>query len=168
MFGTQRDFDNRIAEYRNSLVGVKHLHRLGTQSESPTRPQPNQPIALHVTTSGGVAYDSVRCWMNANGEETTFELVSSEPVWSALEWRYVRHWHGQIPPQASGTIARYKIGGRVVGSDSFFWIFADNQARVLSDATEFAFSVDDYDVPMWACGRTPTNLRPRDFDAAGV
>ena len=166
MFGTQRDFDNRIAEYRNSLVGVKHLHRLGTQSESPTRPQPNQPIALHVTTSGGVAYDSVRCWMNANGEETTFELVSSEPVWSALEWRYVRHWHGQIPPQASGTIARYKIGGRVVGSDS--WIFADNQARVLSDATEFAFSVDDYDVPMWACGRTPTNLRPRDFDAAGV
>ncbi len=148
MFGSQRDFENRTAEYRSNLVGVKHLHRLGRQSESPTRPQPNQPIALHVTTSGGIPYDSVRCWMNANGEETTFELVAGEPVWSILEWRYVLQWHGQIPPQASGTVIRYKIGGRVVGSDS--WIFADNQARVLSDATEFAISIDDYDLPTWA------------------
>ena len=51
MFGSQRDFDNRTAEYRSNLGGIKHLHRLRTQSESPTRPQPNQPIALHVTTS---------------------------------------------------------------------------------------------------------------------
>ena len=148
MFGSQRDFDNRTAEYRSNLVGIKHLHRLGTQSESPPRPQPNQPITLHVTTSGGIAYDAVRCWMKPNGEETTFELVPGEPVWSTLEWRYVRYWHGQIPPQAVGAIVRYKIGGRVVGSDN--WIFADNQARVLLDATEFAISVDDYDVPMWA------------------
>ncbi len=147
MFGSQRDFDNRTAEYRSNLVGIKHLHRLGTQSESPPRPQPNQPITLHVTTSGGIAYDAVRCWMKANGQETTFELVPGEPVWSTLEWRYVRHWHGQIPPQAVGAIVRYKIGGRVVDSDN--WIFADNQARVLLDATEFAFSIDDYDVPMW-------------------
>ncbi len=148
MFGSQRDFDNRTAEYRSNLVGIKHLHRLGTQSESPPRPQPNQPITLHVTTSGGIAYDAVRCWMKANGQETTFELVPGEPVWSTLEWRYVRHWHGQIPPQAVGAIVRYKIGGRVVGSDN--WIFADNQARVLLDATEFALSIDDYDLPTWA------------------
>ena len=148
MFGTQRDFENRIAEYRSNLVGVKHLHRLKTSAAGISRPQPNAPITLHVTISGGIPYDSVRCWMNADGEETTFELVPSEPVWSALEWRYVHHWHGQIPPQAGGTIVRYKIGGRVVGSDN--WIFADNQARVLSNATQFAISVDDYDVPMWA------------------
>ena len=148
MFGSQRDFDNRIAEYRSNLVGVKHLHRLKTSAAGISRPQPNQPITLHVTTSGGIPYDSVCCWMDADGKETTFELVPSEPVWSTIEWRYVRHWHGQIPPQISGTIVRYKIGGRVAGSDN--WIFADNQARVLSEATEFAISVDDYDVPMWA------------------
>ena len=148
MFGSQRDFDNRIAEYRSNLVGIKHLHRLGTQSESPTRPQSNEPIALHVTTSGGIAYDSVRCWMNVDGEESTFELVPGESVWNTLEWRYIRHWVGQIRPQAGGTIVRYKIGGRVVGLDR--WVFADNQARVLSEATEFAISVDDYDIPMWA------------------
>ena len=147
MFGTQRDFDKRIAEYRNNLAGIKHLHRLKKPLAAASRPQPNQPITLHVTTSGGIAYDSVRCWMNVNGEETTFEFVSGESEWSTLEWRYVRHWHGQIPPQANGTIVRYKIGGRVVGSDR--WIFADNQARVLSEATEFAISVDDYDVPNW-------------------
>ncbi|MDE0400066.1 alpha-amylase [Candidatus Poribacteria bacterium] len=148
MFGSQRDFDNRTAEYRSNLVGIKHLHRLKTPFANATRPQPNQLITLHVTTSGGIAYDAVRCWMNANGEETTFELLPGEPVWNTLEWRYVLQWHGQIPPQASGTVIRYKIGGRVAGSDN--WIFADNQARVLSDATEFAISIDDYDLPTWA------------------
>ncbi len=155
MFGTQRDFDDRITEYRNSLTGIKHLHRL----KRPSAPQPNEPIALHVTTSGDIAYDSVRCWMTVNDEETTFELVPGESVWNTLEWQYVRHWSGQIPPQASGTIVSYKIGGRVIGTGSSTasfglpatpkWIFADNQARVLSEATEFAISVDDYEVPTW-------------------
>ena len=148
MFGTQRDFDKRLMEYRNSLTGIKHLHRLKTPSAYASRPQSNEPIALHVTTSGGIAYDSVRCWMNVDGEESTFELVPGKSVWNIFEWRYVRHWIGQIPPQTSGTIVRYKIGGRVVGSDR--WVFADSQARVLSEATEFAISVDDYDIPMWA------------------
>lgn len=142
MFGTQRDFKNRIAEYQSSLVGIKHLHQL-----SPMRPKPNRPIAVHVTTSGGIAYDAVRCWMKANGEETTVELVPSKSVWSTLEWRYVRHWHGEMPPQPSGTTVRYKIGGRVLDANN--WIFADNQARVLSEATAFAISVDDYDAPTW-------------------
>ena len=142
MFGTQRDFKNRIAEYQSNLVGIKHLHRL-----SPRRPKPNRPITVHVTTSGGIAYDSVRCWMNANGEETTFELVPGESVWSILEWRYVRHWHGEIPPQPKGATVHYKIGGRVLDTNS--WTFADNQARMLSEATEFAIPVADYDVPTW-------------------
>ncbi len=142
MFGTQRDFKNRIAEYQSSFVGIKHLHRL-----SPRRPTPHQPITLYVTTSGGIAYDSVHCWIDADGEETTFELAPSESAWNTLEWRYVQQWHGQIPPHPNGTIVRYKIGGKVVGSDR--WIFADNQTRVLSEATEFAVSVDDYDVPVW-------------------
>ena len=150
MFGPQRDFKNRIIEYRSSLVGIKHLHRL-----SPTRPKPNEPTMLHVTTSGGIAYDLVRCWVNVDGEETTLELIPSESVWNTFEWQYVRHWQGQIPPQPNGTTVRYKIGGRIAGSGSVGsqalpkWIFADNQARVLSEATEFAISVDDYDVPMW-------------------
>ena len=160
MFGTQRDFENRIAEYRRNSVGIKHLHRLKLPLENLSRPQPNQPINLHVTTSGGVAYDSVRCWVAADSEKSTFELVSSGSVWNALEWRYVHHWHGQIPPQPNGTTVRYRIGGRVVGSGNSTasfgnpqalpkWIFADNQARVLSEATEFAISIDDYDVPKW-------------------
>ena len=147
MFGTQRDFENRIVEYRSNLVGIKHLHRLNSPLANLSRPQPKQPINIYVTTSGGVAYDSVRCSMDVDGAESTFELVSSGSVWNALEWRYVRHWYGQIPPQPSGAVIRYKIGGRVVGSDR--WIFADNQARVLSEATEFSISIDDYDVPEW-------------------
>ena len=143
MFGTQKDFKNRIAEYQSSLVGIKHLHRL-----SPMRPKPNRPITIHATTSGGIAYDSVHCWMNVNGEETTFELVPNEAVWNTLEWRYVRHWQGEIPPQPDGATVRYKIGGRVLNANR--WTFADNQARVLSEATEFAVSVDAYDTPTWA------------------
>ncbi len=142
MFGTQRDLKNRITEYRSSLTGIKHLHQL-----SPMRPEPSQPITLHVTTSSEVAHDSVRCWINADGEESTFELVQSEPVWSTLEWRYVQHWHGEIPPQLNPTTVRYKIGGRVLGSNN--WVFADNQTCVLSEATEFAISVDNHDTPTW-------------------
>lgn len=147
MFGPQRDSENRIAEHRSNLVGIKHLHRLNLPLTNPSRPQPNQPIDIYVTTSGGVTYDSVRCWVDVAGEESTFELASSGSVWNTLEWRYVRHWHGQIPPQPSGTVVRYRIGGRVIGSDG--WIFADNQARVFSEATEFALSIDDSDVPKW-------------------
>ena len=148
MFGTQRDFENRLVEYRSSLTGIRHLHRLKTLSGYASRPQPDEPITLYTTTSGGIAYDLVRCWMNIDGKETAFELTPTESVWNTLEWRYVRHWSGQISPQANGTIVRYKIGGRVMGSDG--WIFADNQARALSEATEFAVSVDDYDLPTWA------------------
>ena len=147
MFGPQRDFENRVVEYRSNLVGIKHLHRLNPPFTNLSRPQPNQPIDICVTTSGGIAYDSVRCWVSVDGEESTFELTSNGSVWNALEWRYVHHWHGQIPPQPSGRVVRYRIGGRVVGSDG--WIFADNQTRVLSEATEFAISIDDYDVPQW-------------------
>ena len=147
MFGTQRDFESRIAEYRSNLVGIKHLHRLTPPLSNLSRLQPNQPIGIHVTTSGGIAYDSVRCWLDIGDEEITFELASSGSVWNALEWRYVQYWQGQIPPQPDGTTVRYRIGGRVVGSNR--WVFADNQARVLSEATEFAISIDDYDVPLW-------------------
>ncbi len=147
MFGPQRDFKNRITEHRSNLVGIKHLHRLNLPLTNPSRPKPNQPIDIYVTTSGGVPYDSVRCWVDVAGQESTFELASSGSVWNTLEWRYVRHWHGQIPPQSSGTVVHYRIGGRVVGSDG--WIFADNQARVFSEATEFGLSIDDYDVPKW-------------------
>ena len=35
MFGTQRDFDNRIAEYRRNSVGIKHLHRLKSTAFGP-------------------------------------------------------------------------------------------------------------------------------------
>ena len=148
MFGPQRNFEHRIVEHRRNLAGIKHLHRLRSQSGSLARPTSNQPITLHVTTSGGIPYDSVRCWMDADGEDIMFELVPRESVWNTLEWRYVRYWYGQIPPQSSGTMVRYRIGGRTVGSDR--WIFADNQARMLSEATEFAIFVDDYDPPMWA------------------
>ena len=148
MFGSQRDFENRIAEYRSNLVGIKHLHRFNPPFTNLSRPQPNQPIDIYVTTSGGVAYDAVRCWVDANGEESTFELASNGSVWNAIEWRYVHHWHGQIAPQPSGTAVRYRIGGRLVGSDR--WVFADNQARVLAEATEFAIAIDDDGVPKWA------------------
>lgn len=139
MFGTQNHPDKRLAEYRSNLTGIKHLHRL-----TPMRPVPNQPTTVHVTTSGGLPYDIVRCWIN----ETAFDLGADKTEWSSLEWRYVQYWHGKIPPQPSGTLLNYKIGGRVMGSDT--WIFADNQARTKSAATEFAIAIDDYEIPEWA------------------
>ena len=38
MFGTQRDFENRLVEYRSSLTGIKHLHRLKAPSAYASRP----------------------------------------------------------------------------------------------------------------------------------
>ena len=139
MFGTQNHPDKRLAEYRSNLTGIKHRYRL-----TPMRPRPNQPITVHVTTSGGIPYDVVRCWIN----ETAFDLGADKTEWNALEWRYVQHWQGKIPPQPSGTLLNYRLGGRVAGSDT--WIFADNQARTKSAATEFAVAIDDYEIPEWA------------------
>lgn len=140
MFGTQNHPDKRLAEYRRKLTGIRHLHRL-----TPMQPQPNHQLTLHVTTSGGLPYDVVRCWIK---NETAFELKPDKAVWHTLEWRYVRHWSGQIPPQPSGTLLNYQIGGRIAGSDT--WIFADNQARTQSAATEFAIAIDAHQLPEWA------------------
>ena len=148
MFGTQKDFKERSTEYRGTLAGIKHLHRLTPSLATLSRPQPNQPITVHATTSGGIPYQAVRCWIDTGREETTVELASKGAVWHTLEWRYVQHWHGRIPPQPTGTRVRYRIGGQVVGSDN--WVFADNQARTFSAATEFALSIDDYEIPTWA------------------
>ncbi len=146
MFGTQREPHKRLDEYRGNLVGIKHLHRL-----TPRRPVPNQPFTLHVTTSGGLPYDTVRCWVHSGerSSETEFDLAPCQsPMWNTLEWRYVCEWQGDIPPHPSGTILHYQIGGRVTGSDT--WVFADNQARTQSNATEFALTIDNYETPEWA------------------
>ncbi len=150
MFGTQRAPDKRLDEYRSNLAGIKHRHRL-----TPKRPVPNRPITLHVTTSGEQPYDMLCCWIKLgeagteNPSTMVVELTPCQtPVWNTLEWRYVRYWHAEISPQPSGNILYYRIGGRVTGSDT--WIFADNQARTLSKATEFAIAIDDNETPEWA------------------
>ena len=47
MFGPQRNFENRIVEYRSNVVGIKHLHRLNPPLTNLSRPQPNQPIGIY-------------------------------------------------------------------------------------------------------------------------
>ena len=146
VFGNLLDLDQRLARHLEDLDGVKHRHQI-----EPADPAPGQPIRLSVTTSGSMPIAAVDCWYATEAPGTISSMT--EPVaehrlsllpagadWDAAEWRYLRRWTGLLPPQPAGTMVRYRLAGRRAGSES--WVYADNQAAMAQQATEFAIWVD--------------------------
>jgi len=139
--------ENRIAQHLKDIQGIKHLSRRA--------PLPGEPITITVTTSGPLPFDEIRCWY-ANDDllpssspfhPSSFILHPSFTNWDQPSWAYVRTWTGEIPPQAEGVVLRYRIAGRVTGTES--WIYADNQTQNPDEATDFAVYVGDPSAPEW-------------------
>ena len=120
-------------------------------------PAPGQPLRVVVTTSGPVPFAAARGWFvteppgvgpEGAGAPETFELFAQEATWDTLEWGYVRHWVGVLPPQPAGTMVRYRLAAQRAGTAGE-WVFADNQAATPEAATAFAIWIDAGGVPAW-------------------
>lgn len=148
IYGPQLDPENRIKIHLNKLAGLKHLSR-----REPLAPRPGEPITITVTTSGPLPFDEIVCQYTtgSRGEESSHLsssiLQPSAVHWDQPAWDYVRTWQGQIPGQPEGTVLRYRIGGRLSGTDC--WIYADTQSQRPEEATDFAVFVHDPAAPAW-------------------
>ena len=144
IFGTLSTDESRIKHLRDTRGGITHNH-----NRLPRDPQPGQPIQIDLTI--GPAYSQNKAWIYwtndgsdpegqngtaSNGYATPLEPVGSE--WDTFLWGYVRKFRGEIPPQETGTLLRYRIAAGGDGEETF----ADN-------GTYFAFYVDDDPPPAW-------------------
>lgn len=144
IYGHQIDPDQRVAAHLADLQGIKHLAR-----RAPLAPRPGEPIILTVTTSGPIPFAEIRCWYAADeGLSSSLTLHPSSVAWDQPSWDYVRLWQGEIPGQPEGAILRYRLAGRVSGTDR--WIYAENQSEDPSAATDFAVYVGGSAPPAWS------------------
>ncbi|HEY3369424.1 MAG TPA: alpha-amylase family glycosyl hydrolase [Prolixibacteraceae bacterium] len=149
IFGNQIEFDNSLGKHREKRIGIHHFNQI-----DPPDPLPDQPIEIRCTTGGPMPFESIYCFFTTDGsdpgntEANVIELSQVSSVWDDLDWSYVRNWRITLPPSASGTMIRYKIAGRVVGSNH--WVYADNQADTSQAGTEFTIYVDNDSTPVWA------------------
>ena len=115
MFGTLATDDLRLAQIRAASSGVHHAHDL-----EPPDPRPGEAVRLTVTVGGRVHADHVTCYYTTDdsdpagdrGRPTRGSAVAFERTrvaWDTLTWGYVETWSGTIPPQATGTLVRYRI-----------------------------------------------------------
>jgi cyclomaltodextrinase / maltogenic alpha-amylase / neopullulanase len=144
IFGTLATNESRINHLRDTRGGITHNHK-----RLPRDPQPGQPIQIDLTI--GPAFPQNQAWIYwtndgsdpdgrngtaSNGYATPLEPVNSE--WDTFLWGYVRKFRGEIPPQETGTLLRYRIAAGGDGEETF----ADS-------GTYFAFYVDDDPPPAW-------------------
>jgi len=149
IFGNLIEPADRLARSKENLNGVKHLYR-----RSPLDPLPGQPVVLLLTTGGNHPYDSARCNFTVDGSDPAspsaevMELNLLEAEWDELPWDYSLRWSVTIPPQQPGTLLRYHLSARQ--ADSHEWIFADNQAVSIENASDFALWIDNDPIPDWS------------------
>ncbi|MEN8171952.1 MAG: alpha-amylase family glycosyl hydrolase [Chloroflexota bacterium] len=148
MFGDHILPENRLARHRDLRIGVHHQAHV-----VPPKPSSDEAITLHVTTSGEDSYAEVLCFYRtgdhdpAHGDSQRLSLHHTQTIWDEVDWHYIHHWEGVLPPQNHDMIIRYQIAARLRNSKD--WIYADNQAAAAIDGTHFAVWVDDSEQPAW-------------------
>ncbi len=149
IFGDNNRPENRLRRHREMLIGVQH-----NASCDPTKPSPGESIRLHVTTSGDLDFAEVYCHFTTDDGDPAGDgaqrvsLKEMKTTWDEVDWRYIHHWEGDLPAQASDTMLRYQIAARTTNSDD--WVYSDNQATSAENGTRFALWVDDPAPPAWA------------------
>ncbi len=154
IFGSLATDEKRLDSVRAELKGVRHQHQL-----EPRNPLPQQPLAVRASTGPAIAADWLTLYLETNGRipqgrkgvAQAGQAIPMHPVnveWNTLLWGYVTTWEATLPPQAAGTILRYKI--EAWHSSDEFSVFADNQATHSGSATLFAVAVGHQEIPRWA------------------
>jgi len=144
IFGTLATDESRLNHMRTVQGGVIHAHR-----RFPRDPQPGQPIKITLTL--GPSHPQNKAWVYwtddgsdpegangiaSNGYATPLDFISSN--WETFMWGYIKTFQGEIPPQAAGTIVRYRVAA------------GGNGDEVIADGgTYYACYVDNDPPPAW-------------------
>lgn len=122
IFGTMATDELRLAALRERGRG---LH---TGATTPLDPMPGEPVSLIVTAGEDVSARRVWATYTIDGAEPDamspmIELARDAVEWDTLGWGYRAQWRGALPPQADGTLLRYRVwaetdSGEVIGADS--------------------------------------------------
>lgn len=145
IFGAIDQPQNAALWLKDRLTGLHHYSR-----KAPLTPMPGEEVELTVTASVGQPYEAVYLWYTVDEWQTFRKIIFSrgQLVWNSVLWSYLQEWKVTLPPQSEGVMLRYKIGGKVAGSDSF--VFADQQKEALADATNYAIWYGKRSNPDWA------------------
>mgnify|MGYP001238733592 CR=1 FL=1 len=144
IFGTLATDESRLAHLRTTRGGITHNHK-----RLPRDPSPGQPTQIFLTLGPDHPHNQAWVyWTNdgsdpegqggtaSNGYATPLEPVNSE--WDTFLWGYVRTFRGEIPPQSTGTVVRYRVAAGGNGEETF-----------AEDGTYYAFYVDVDPPPAW-------------------
>lgn len=149
MFGDNIEADKRLEKHKLEHRGVQHRAQV-----FPAKPCSGEPIEFRVFTAGELPFEHVQVFYTLDGSmpgmdnSLRLELNHASVRWDQVGWQYVQVWSGALAGQADDTMIRYAVGARVTGTER--WVFADNQAQSLPEATLFAIWVSDIPAPGWS------------------
>jgi glycosidase len=180
VFGTLATDALRLAQIRAAQSGVAHAHHL-----DPLDPRPDDPVTVHVALGPRIETDRVTCYYTTDGSDpagargspangAALPLARAAVEWDTLLWGYVERWSGTIPPQAAGTLVRYRIEAWNARSPESHWasevmgvmrgqrpgahVAHDEEPIVIAGAEplwsirragSYAYHVDEHRVPDW-------------------
>ncbi len=145
IFGTLATDELRLAALRAEARAVSHRSRT-----VPVDPSPGEPIELLVDVGPDVDASEVDAFVSFDGSEPTTAAAvitfrRGAVVWDTLLWGYRQQWQAVIPPQATGTLVRYRIRAHdAAGND--IWADPDPWS---GDPGTFAVHVDVERLPAW-------------------
>lgn len=176
IFGTLITDELKLIHYRAHHRGLQHNYAIW-----PLRPLPDKPVTVSVLIGPDLDVSRVACYYTIDGSYPSgnfgkpsngrvAELSHSHVDWNTLTWGYTETWRGEIPPQAEGTLVRYRIGAWVEGGEEVFadWPDPKHQQEVATAAHfagkplptlnhngssrggTFAYQLGMFEVPAWA------------------
>ena len=143
IFGTLASDEQRLAHVLKRRGGIVHQH-----ARTPRDPKPGEEISLELTVGpvqpAGYCTANDHAWVywtndgrdpeGENGLSPGGNVTPMQPAeveWEPLLWGYVQHYRAALPPQAAGTLIRYRLSvssAEHPAPDAPTEIFADQEA----------------------------------------
>lgn len=168
---TATDFANELATAPGDLPmpevrarsAAKRIQFRHDNTIAPQAPEPGGPVTVLATTGTGILLRRAAIFYTADGSMPNVGSHHAEMSTTDVTWEpdagYITTWQGFVPPQVSGTLVRYRIGGWTyehAGDEPDIWAH-DGQGfwfRFSGSAgvTTFAFHVEERGpaFPQWA------------------
>jgi hypothetical protein len=152
-FGTLATDELKVVHHRAARRGLQHNHDL-----QPRDPEPGQAVTLTVRVGPNLDADQVACYYTLDGSEPSgtrgqvhngqvILLEQAGTEWDSLSWGYLAIWRGTLPPQAEGTVVRYRLGAWIGEGPETFADWPDVKILVERSAHAFFRGEPPPDVP---------------------
>ncbi|MFQ3535465.1 MAG: glycoside hydrolase family 13 protein [Aggregatilineales bacterium] len=146
IFGTLATDAQRLKALVNGQEGLTFEYQM-----TPRDPKPDQPVQIEVTAGPSAPVLEVFIHYTLDGStpqlgaENTHTLPTMRGTleWNTLLWGYVRHFHGELPPQPEGRTVRFLVSG--LTQDGVRLWAQDERGRTI-----FSYTLDRHSVPSWA------------------